>query len=182
MEEHTRQWAQSFVLYSALMRRPQIWHVLWLHGAMEWWATGLAQMKQTSASSSSSGSGAVARAALFSLIPVAGAATPVWPAASGPAAEAESGPFCPRPWPRLPPPPLPPRLAPRFWPWFPLPPPPPPPPPPPRPRPLEPPSLRPVVVDAPSALDMVDACDESVCVCVFDMGCVSQASVETTSV
>ena len=38
------------------MRSPQMWHVVWLHGAMEWKETSLAQMKQISWSSSSSSS------------------------------------------------------------------------------------------------------------------------------
>ena len=40
------------LLYSALRRRAQMWQVTWLQGAIEWWLTGLAQMKHTSASSS----------------------------------------------------------------------------------------------------------------------------------
>lgn len=155
-EQLTRQWAQSLVLYSALIRRPQMWHVLWLHGAIEWWATGLAQMKQTSASSSSSSAaGPAATTALPSLFSAeASAARRAWPAASPDpapaAAAAASFPLSPRPRllaprpPRLAPPP-----PPRFWPWFPR--------PPPRPRPLELPSFRPEVGAAPSALDMVDA-------------------------
>lgn len=38
------------------MRRPQMWHVVWLHGAMEWKETSLAQMKQISSPSSWSSS------------------------------------------------------------------------------------------------------------------------------
>ena len=41
------------------MRRPQMWHVVWLQGAMEWCETTLAQMKQTSASSGTLSSSAV---------------------------------------------------------------------------------------------------------------------------
>ena len=46
------QCAQPLVLYSALNLSAQMWHVRWLHGAIELWTTGEAHMKQTSASSS----------------------------------------------------------------------------------------------------------------------------------
>lgn len=77
-----------------------MWHVRWLQGATDWWTTGLAQMKQTSASTSSpsaSPTGAVAPRTFFVCAGIADASSPAplaagcdWPPPDCP---------CPRPLP-----------------------------------------------------------------------------------